>query len=259
MLYQRVLTGIIGGAFFLLLVYVGGYGFLILFSVLALVAYSELIGMRSDPYFSVQSIIGYAFVLMLLLFGTETSTYLLLGLFLLLSVPVVTKNRLSYSDISYYGMGALYIGLSLHAAVLIRLHLEHGLYLFLFVLLCIWASDTMAYFVGGLFKGPKLWPAISPNKTFSGALGGLFGSSAVGYAFFLWQGLGHPLSHWMVLAIGISLVGQIGDFVESAIKRSLHVKDSGVLLPGHGGVLDRFDSLLFASPFAYHVFVCLGF
>jgi phosphatidate cytidylyltransferase len=259
MLYQRVLTGIIGGAFFLTLVYLGGYGFLALFALLSLAAYSELIRMRKDPFLSMRGLIGYAFVLVLLFHGTDRAFEVLLCIFLLLCVPVITKNRQTFSEISYYGWGAFYIGLFFHAAILVRLHLAHGFFLFLFVLLCIWATDTMAYFVGGMIKGPKLWPAISPNKTVSGAIGGILGAAVVGLVFFLWKGLGHPLSHWLLSAAGISLVGQIGDFVESAIKRSQHVKDSGSLLPGHGGVLDRFDSLLFASPFAYHVFVFFGF
>ena len=99
-------------------------------------------------------------------------------------------------------------------------------------------------------KGPKLWPAISPNKTVSGALGGVFGGLLLGLVFALITG--HPVGPWMLLAVILSVFGQFGDFVESGLKRALNVKDSGKILPGHGGVLDRFDSLMFAAPIAYY-------
>jgi phosphatidate cytidylyltransferase len=119
-----------------------------------------------------------------------------------------------------------------------------------------WASDTGAYFTGRTFKGPKLVPSISPGKTISGAVGGVVLTVIVCYAFV--HGLLKPRAQlaftpWglFVFAIGISVAAQVGDLAESLFKREAGVKDSGTLLPGHGGALDRFDSLFFVLPVAY--------
>ncbi|MGZ4106159.1 MAG: phosphatidate cytidylyltransferase, partial [Tumebacillaceae bacterium] len=127
----------------------------------------------------------------------------------------------------------------------------HGLAYFLFLLIAMWTTDTFAYFVGRALKGPKLWPAISPNKTVSGSVGGVVGAVVFGLIFA--EILGVSMAPWMLLAAILSVLGQLGDFVESGLKRSLDVKDSGAILPGHGGVLDRFDSFLFTAPLAYYV------
>lgn len=119
------------------------------------------------------------------------------------------------------------------------------------VFLMIWASDTGAYLVGNLVKGPRLWPSVSPGKTWSGFVGGVVATMAVGYT--LLEGYGWPdpgdfslgsyRSHVATL-FAISLIAPLGDLLESWVKRRLQIKDSSHLIPGHGGVLDRLDSLL---------------
>jgi phosphatidate cytidylyltransferase len=115
------------------------------------------------------------------------------------------------------------------------------------VLLTTFASDTGAYYAGNLIGGRKLWPAVSPKKTWAGSFGGLGAAVA---ACLLVGGVWGAASWWawIVLGVLLSVAGQIGDLVESALKRSLDVKDSGCLLPGHGGILDRIDGLLLAAP-----------
>ncbi len=114
-------------------------------------------------------------------------------------------------------------------------------------------SDTMAYFFGRAFGKNKLYPAVSPGKTREGALGGLLGScvATVGIGTF-WLLPDLPLEHAIPLGIGASIAGQTGDLVESMLKRTFGVKDSGNVLPGHGGFLDRIDALLFVAPVAYY-------
>lgn len=114
-------------------------------------------------------------------------------------------------------------------------------------------SDTVAYLAGRAFGRHKLYPAVSPAKTWEGAAGGLLGSclASVGLGS-LWLIPELPLGHAVVLGIVSSICGQAGDLVESMLKRSFGVKDSGKLLPGHGGVLDRVDGLLFVAPVAYY-------
>lgn len=123
-------------------------------------------------------------------------------------------------------------------------------------------SDTFAYLVGRTLKGPKLAPSISPNKTISGSIGGLIGGiagSMIVYALVYninsWQAIlsMHNLTWWHFLIIGLigSMVSQIGDLVESKIKRNANIKDSGNILPGHGGMLDRIDAMIFCVTFLY--------
>lgn len=122
----------------------------------------------------------------------------------------------------------------------------------LLVLLTTFASDTGAYYSGSLFGNKKVWPDISPKKTWAGSWGGLAACVLVALAFGLfWQGAPWehaPLGLWIVIGMLLNLAAQFGDFFESALKRSLDVKDSGTFLPGHGGVLDRIDGLLLSLP-----------
>jgi phosphatidate cytidylyltransferase len=123
------------------------------------------------------------------------------------------------------------------------------------IILLIWASDVGAYLVGSLIGKHKLFERISPGKTWEGTIGAFILN--IGCAFIiahLFQEL--ALKHWIVISILVSVFGTLGDLVESMFKRQAGIKDSGKIMPGHGGILDRFDSLLFVSPFVY-AYLCL--
>ena len=122
--------------------------------------------------------------------------------------------------------------------------------LFLFGLL--WVGDTAAMGVGKWIGKHKLAPAVSPNKTVEGFFGGIVGAVVIGVIMYLWKFSDISFTHVLAIAVGCSVFGQLGDLVESMWKRSLGIKDSSAIIPGHGGVLDRFDSLLFAAPFMYY-------
>ncbi|WP_300154563.1 phosphatidate cytidylyltransferase [Solidesulfovibrio sp.] len=111
-----------------------------------------------------------------------------------------------------------------------------------YVLAAVMAADTGAYFAGHLVGGPKVWPAVSPGKTWAGTVGGVAAAGLVAAAFALFS----PAGVWLLAGIGagLAVVSQLGDFFESALKRAAGIKDSGTLLPGHGGILDRIDGLL---------------
>ena len=121
--------------------------------------------------------------------------------------------------------------------------------LFLFALL--WLGDTAAMGVGKWLGKHKLAPTVSPNKTVEGFVGGIVGALVIAVVMHFWRLPDLGLGHLVLIALGASIFGQLGDLVESMWKRSLGIKDSSSLIPGHGGLLDRFDSLLFAAPFAY--------
>jgi len=126
-----------------------------------------------------------------------------------------------------------------------------GLPVVLWLLLAVWGTDIVAYAVGRTLGGPKLAPRISPGKTWSGLLGGMAGAGAVSAGFALWQGLGAwPAMLGAGLGLAIAVVAQTGDLFESWVKRRCGAKDSGALIPGHGGVLDRLDGVLAAAPVA---------
>ncbi len=138
--------------------------------------------------------------------------------------------------------GFLYMTLAMGALLVIRAKDPEGVYLILWMVLVVVATDVGAYFVGRAVGGAKLWPAVSPGKTRSGALGGLAAAALVGLLF------GFAM-HWNpirigFLSIGISVCAQAGDLLESAVKRRFGVKDASALIPGHGGVMDRLDGIM---------------
>jgi phosphatidate cytidylyltransferase len=154
-------------------------------------------------------------------------------------------------------LGLVYLPLLFGLLILIRRHDNGAIWLF-FTLAIVFAGDTTALYTGTFFGRNKLIPSVSPGKTVEGALGGLLANVAVGTIVKLWllPALTWPKVIGFSLAIGAA--GQVGDLFESVIKRTSRIKDSGAILPGHGGILDRIDALLFAAPVAYlfvvHIF-----
>jgi phosphatidate cytidylyltransferase len=149
--------------------------------------------------------------------------------------------------------GVLYVGVLVTFVALLKRRPDgvHGEWVLL-AMTVTWFGDTGAYFAGRALGRHKLYPAISPGKTVEGAVGGLLGSVLAVVIAKLWY-LSGTLAWWdcVALAIPAGALGQIGDLCESMIKRAYGVKDSGVIMPGHGGILDRVDALIFSSPFIY--------
>jgi phosphatidate cytidylyltransferase len=168
---------------------------------------------------------------------------------LTLLFPVAMRNRITLLQAATALIGAFYVGYGGRALGLLRA-LPHGREWLWLVLVAVWVTDTGAYFGGKWLKGPKLWPDISPKKTVSGSVCGLLGAAAAAVVVGLIAVRGFDVASYAVVGAIIAAISQLGDLVESAYKRSAGVKDSGRLLPGHGGMLDRVDGLLFAAPFA---------
>jgi phosphatidate cytidylyltransferase len=146
--------------------------------------------------------------------------------------------------------GMPYIGCTAVALPWLRADPVAGLPNTLFMLAIIWASDIGAYMVGRLVGGPKLAPAISPGKTWSGAIGGLASAALAGLGVAAWLSSGSSISYVIGLGIVLGIISQAGDLLESALKRHFGVKDSGRIIPGHGGLFDRLDALLAVAPVA---------
>jgi len=151
-------------------------------------------------------------------------------------------------------LGAAWIGIGLACTLLVRDIPEHALLAVLAVMLAVFAGDTAAYFTGRLVGRHKLWPALSPAKTWEGFVAGAIATVAVTF-FALYQDRDDFIPIWQALVLGVvvALAAPAGDLFESAIKRDMQVKDTGRLLAGHGGVLDRIDSLLFAFVASYYL------
>ncbi|MBS0638537.1 MAG: phosphatidate cytidylyltransferase [Proteobacteria bacterium] len=154
--------------------------------------------------------------------------------------------------------GLPYIGIGAVALTWLRIAPVQGLSLVIVLLLVVWASDIGAYLVGRIVGGPRLAPRISPGKTWSGAIGGLLASMLVGLIAAVPLGAGQHAFAAALLAGVLGVIGQAGDLLESGLKRRVNVKDSSNLIPGHGGLLDRFDAVLTAAPTATILALVVG-
>jgi len=161
-------------------------------------------------------------------------------------VALVAAYEFSAGRRPWAAFGLAYCAAPFMALALLRATGEAGAHLTILLFAAVWATDIFAYFAGRTIGGPKLAPAISPNKTWSGAIGGLAGAAAALDVALLV--LGYPLSAGAILlAVLFSIVSQVGDLVESWVKRRFGVKDSGAIIPGHGGLFDRIDGLILAA------------
>lgn len=164
-----------------------------------------------------------------------------------LAVGAIAASRLAPEGRKGWSMaGTACGGAVLSAPAVLRSDTEWGFCAVTLLFAAVWTTDVAAYFVGRLVGGPKLWPAVSPNKTWSGASGGMLAAVAVGVMFAVVAGLG-DVPAVAVLCGGLSLAAQAGDLAESALKRRLGAKDAGRLIPGHGGVMDRLDGFATAA------------
>ncbi len=174
-------------------------------------------------------------------------------LLVLFTTIVATNMRINFKDVSYTLFGIVYIVTCIAFIAKIR-GLEHGNWLVWFAIIAAWASDTFAYFIGKRF-GKHKFSKVSPKKSIEGCIAGVVGAVIVAliytYAVNEITSLNFSYIYITIITAILSIIGQIGDFAASSIKRYVDVKDYSNLIPGHGGMLDRIDSLMFLSPFAY--------
>jgi phosphatidate cytidylyltransferase len=226
------------------------------FSLVGLLEFNRmaLLGERvAEQYLS--AVAGSLLIIPLYLQRFDLLLFFLISTLLLLALMYLFRlgplDQLIYR-LGWQVMGLIYVPLLLGHLVLLRQLTDGRGWVFL-VLFAVMACDTMAYFVGVSFGKHKLYPSVSPKKSIEGSLGGLVGSCLgvwLATALFL-PTLGATQMVLVGLLLGVA--GQVGDLFESLLKRACGVKDSGAILPGHGGILDRLDSLLFAFPLAYYL------
>ena len=176
------------------------------------------------------------------------SLFLGLALILVGLVLVFVKSKQEeYRKLLLLGVPYISIGIG----SVLALYAMFGPQMVLWFMFVIWSVDIGGYVFGCTIKGPKLAPKISPNKTWAGFLGGMFLAVVVSSLYFHFFGADEIILKYAAISAVLAVISQIGDLIESAIKRYLGIKDSSNLIPGHGGIFDRIDGLVFAAPFAY--------
>jgi phosphatidate cytidylyltransferase len=286
-LFQRVASSLVGFPILVFSVFWhGGVPFMLAVGVLCLLGMREFFhGCRQKDVRPLEPVGYFAGLLFLTaahrqggeLIGTHLPAALGVLMIMGLIWSLFQTNRSPIRDLGATLLGTLYVGWLFSYLILLRNHggdllrdvggrwpfepmealnqadvdlADVGAWMVLFVVMATWACDTGAYFTGRAFGRHKLAPALSPGKTVEGSIGGFFW--AVGMALLLGRLLSLPVGLTVGLGMLIGSLGQVGDLCESAIKRDLGLKDFGSLLPGHGGVLDRFDSLLLTAPAVYY-------
>lgn len=219
--------------------------FMAFFGVLMAHEWTNIVHNRSSTQFAFHS----AGALLAAFLAPEIGVMPVIGLVMVLTALAIYANAQTDRQRSIFALaGVPYVALPVLALVLLRSHSEWGVHAIMWLMLVVWATDTFAYFAGRIIGGPKLAPKLSPKKTWAGLLGGMAGAGLVSgiYAYFYF-----PSALALVLvAAALAAVAQLGDIFESAMKRAYEVKDSGYLIPGHGGVLDRVDGLVTAAVIA---------
>ncbi|HOK40580.1 MAG TPA: phosphatidate cytidylyltransferase [bacterium] len=249
----RIITAAITIPLFLFIIYLAGIYLkilLLIFSLLALFELFKIIKPQINYFLKVITFISAAIIIF---FNTEQIYLLILCLLFFIMVFEVNKENIVFSAaiitfmIIYSTIGFFYF---------YKFRVNYGFSLLLLLLTDIWVCDTAAYFFGIKFGKHKLAPQISPKKSIEGFLAGFIFAFIYAFFFHLFFNKFYSFSLFQIFIIPliVGIFGQIGDLFESLIKRSADIKDSGKILPGHGGILDRFDSLIFSLPLIYIIF-----
>lgn len=270
---KRTVTGVVGIALAALFITLGSYPFFFIVSLLTFIGWREYCSAFDNINVPMQKTTGLILLTALLVVANRfTSTELLgvvmLGSMLLLLGALSNFDKGGFSSASISVAGFIYIGLSFSHLILLRAYGQENIIetvlgnftvgeAFMWLMFIgTWANDSFAYFVGSTVGKQPLCEGISPKKTVEGFTGGVIGTTAlvflIGHFFF-----GFEFLYMTPLGIALAVFGSLGDLVESTFKRYAKIKDSGNLIPGHGGVLDRFDGVMFNAPLVYYLALIL--
>ena len=254
-LLKRSLSGIIYVLLFLSAILFSKESYIILTSLFALICVWEF-----SKLIQFKGLVGYIFFcLTLFLILKRPESYAVIGVLgitvissLFLIYYLFAKKEITFSnDRSKSGLLIRYVIFSMIFLFLLPIYKgAYNPYLMISILVMIWVNDSFAFLVGKNFGKRKLFVSVSPKKTQEGFLGGLVFALISAYIISQFNN-DFTTINWLIIALIVSVIGTIGDLVESKFKRQANIKDSGTIMPGHGGMLDRLDSLLFAAPFVY--------
>jgi phosphatidate cytidylyltransferase len=240
-LLTRIVAAMVLAPLAIAIAYAGGWLWIVLVTLIVIGLYVEwltVVGLARDIRVVLSGSAALAIAGLCLMAGRSEISFGVLGIGLVVSALIAPERR------NWVAAGFLYAAAAEVASVMVRLDAEKGFAALMLVLLVVWATDIGGYFAGRSIGGPKLWPRVSPKKTWAGAIGSFVASLAVAGGFAaLDLGKTAPL---LLLGAVLSVVSQLGDLFESAVKRRFGVKDSSHIIPGHGGLLDRLDGFVAA-------------
>ncbi len=262
-LLRRSITGIVYVFLLLASVFLSSDAFDFLFMVFGLgclYEFKRLVKIRGYYVFLAYLALWWAFIYIVQNF---TIIRLLMVITLTVNLALLSylfsKKQTRFSDIQKVLIAVFYIGGGCIFLTMIPYKDdEFAKFLIMGIFILIWVNDTFAYLVGKTIGKNKLFPSISPKKTIEGSFGGLIFALVAAFFIAKYEPILN-LSQWMILAVVLVIMGNFGDLLESKFKRVAGVKDSGAILPGHGGILDRLDSLIFAAPFAYLTLIVFSY
>lgn len=260
-LFERIISGIALVVITATSLWLGGFYLFTIFLLISLIGMMELFRIKS-MHKNIIGIIGYltAFAYYLsIYYGDKQYDLLILlsGLILMMSIYVIRFPKYNAESVMLVFFGISYVAIMLSYIYQIRI-MENGLYIVWLPFICSWGNDTFAYFSGVLLGKHKMAPRLSPKKSIEGAIGGILGAAILGaaYGFIMSQKLtavSNPIFVFSLASVIGAILSIVGDLAASAIKRNFNMKDYGKLIPGHGGILDRYDSVIFTAPVVFWV------
>ncbi|MGD9569721.1 MAG: phosphatidate cytidylyltransferase [Sedimentibacter sp.] len=247
---QRVITGVAGGAFIAFITYMGGTLYDFVYFGITCIAIYELSKVFFNDGFDYGAIVNYLFAIALFIEkATKYQHFFDFFMFLYISLNFlmfVFNKKIDIKKISEIIFIGTYVVFFMYHMML----MNESPYVWL-VYIIAFGSDTFAYFTGKMFGKHKLYPEVSPNKTIEGAIGGIIGCTIISLFYFDYLRINKYISI-IIFSVSASVFSMVGDLAASKIKRENGIKDFGYILPGHGGILDRFDSVLFVAPIVYY-------
>ena len=244
-LKPRIAAAVVMGGLALATAWVGGFIFAVFWWLAAVVVLWEWQRLVGGARLAERVALGGLFIALAALFALHNSILGVVAGFVIGAGAVGWLTGRGTG--TWAGVGVLYAGALVASVTLLRISPSYGLAAILWVFAVVWGADIAAYFAGRMIGGPKLWPSVSPGKTWSGAIVGAFAGATLGLMLSAWTNRSMPL-FWLGLATAIA--SELGDLFESALKRRFGVKDASGLIPGHGGLMDRLDAFVAASVFA---------
>jgi len=273
--YTRATTALVFVALLLGCVWYNYLSFILFFTVVSFIGLYEFFKLSENLNAQPSKIVGYALNVLAIVITIwypfiqmpnylKFLPHLFIAFCFFLFIIELFREISSLNNVAYLLLSLLYVTVPCCMLISMVLHFDYTEVRNIFqpqrvlgMIFFIWLNDTGAYFVGSFFGKHKLYEKISPNKTWEGTLGGI--AFCIGLSFVVASMFPQLAQiHWIAISIIVAVFGTLGDLVESMLKRMAGVKDSGSLMPGHGGVLDRFDSLFFATPFVFCYLALMG-